>query len=435
MNWKSRLGLDEESRKHTARPEGRTTPQRDGMTEIVVVDKGGAVIVSLNLSFMEIQSEAEVTAGADGDPIAAMVTLVQQRLHKADAELSSAALKVLRKTVSQVAMNPESVKRLELTGTPVQQTRPAPVKVGSPSLPPELLENALAYPNERAGRLYEMLVGLDDIKQRLVKEAIILTQPQLLQTWARKKHGTTELRALATFDHGAPLIIFAGDVGVGKTALAESFGDAVAKKLNQNVVLLRMSIQTRGSGIVGDMSKQITKAIGAVDVEARRIGQVTILLLDEADALAETREIKQMHHEDRAGVNALIQGVDHLRGSGAPVLVIFCTNRLDSIDPAIRRRAVDIFEFPRPNPVQRRAHLERLLGDLRFTEDQWQQLVDLTGPQAGRAYGFTYSDIADRLVRTALIEAFPDMKLSFEGVKAVVERMVPTRPFGRTDLA
>jgi hypothetical protein len=33
-----------------------------------------------------------------------------------------------------------------------------------------------------------------------------------------------------------------------------------------------------------------------------------ILLIDEADALAQSREFAQMHHEDRAGVNAFIRG-------------------------------------------------------------------------------------------------------------------------------
>ena len=385
MTWKSRFGREEDQRRHSGKPERKGSAQPSGMTEIVVLDKAGAEIVSVELSFPDIQSEGEAMAGAHGDPLATMVELVQERIREADAELSGPGLTGLRKALSQVAMSGDTVKSLELVGSRVRRTQSAPAKAMSPTLPAELLEAAFEYPDDRAKRLYESLIGLDEVKQRLVKEAIIVTQPQLVQAWARNNHGTTDLRALATIDHGAPLIIFAGDVGVGKTALAESFGDAVAKKIKKKVALLRMSIQTRGSGIVGDMSKQITKAIGAADIEARRTGRVHILLLDEADALAESRETKQMHHEDRAGVNALIQGVDHLRGSGAPVLVIFCTNRLDSIDPAIRRRAVDIFEFSRPNAAQRRAHLERLLGDLGFDEGQWQELVDLTGDQANRA--------------------------------------------------
>jgi AAA+ superfamily predicted ATPase len=235
---------------------------------------------------------------------------------------------------------------------------------------------------------------------------------------------------LTAFRLGAPFLIFAGDVGTGKTALAESFGDAVARELKEPTSLLRMSIQTRGNGMVGDMSRQVTKAFRAVEQEARRTGHITILLLDEADTLAESRETQQMHHEDRAGVNALIQGVDRLRGSGQPILVVFCSNRLDSIDPAIRRRAVDVVEFKRPSDDQRQEHIERLFGDLRLSVAQTQQLVKLTGPSADREYGFTYSDISDRFARNAVLQAFPDKALSFELLECVARETVPTRPFG-----
>ena len=65
-----------------------------------------------------------------------------------------------------------------------------------------------------------------------------------------------------------------------------------------------------------------------------------------------------MHHEDRAGVNAFIRGVDRLAEKRLPAAVILCTNRLSAIDPAVQRRAADIFEFRRPNDAQRRAVLE-----------------------------------------------------------------------------
>ncbi len=38
---------------------------------------------------------------------------------------------------------------------------------------------------------------------------------------------------------------------------------------------------------------------------------------------------------------------------------VLCTNRLTSIDPAVLRRAAEIFEFRRPNEVQRRAVVEQ----------------------------------------------------------------------------
>ena len=74
-----------------------------------------------------------------------------------------------------------------------------------------------------------------------------------------------------------------------------------------------------------------------------------ILLVDEADALTQNREDTQMHHEDRAGRNAFIRGVDQLAAqSVCRAAIILCTNRLSAIDPAVQRRAADIFIFHRP---------------------------------------------------------------------------------------
>ena len=74
----------------------------------------------------------------------------------------------------------------------------------------------------------------------------------------------------------------------------------------------------------------------------------SVLLIDEADALAQSRELGQMHHEDRAGVNALIRGVDDFATGNLPAIVVMCTNRLDALDPAVRRRAAVTFTFSRP---------------------------------------------------------------------------------------
>ena len=70
-----------------------------------------------------------------------------------------------------------------------------------------------------------------------------------------------------------------------------------------------------------------------------------------------------MHHEDRAGVNALIRGVDDLATGNLPAIVVMCTNRLEALDPAVRRRAAVTFAFSRPNEAQRAAFLKPVLEE------------------------------------------------------------------------
>ena len=331
-------------------------------TGIVVRDAAGHEIANMQLDLVSLQAEAESVAGESGDPVRVLAEMIILRL--ADAGIGKEEHTRLESTLSRAIVKGIWPTELILRGKRVTNVRKetvaqfngeeamagrkasrgaasVPIRSGerdgtSPgvladvqkhasasSVSPELFEEHLRYPSDHSHRIFAGLVGLDDVKARLVKEAVLLTQPGQLRKWSETYHGTAAVRALDTVRGGAPFLIFAGDVGTGKTALAESFGDAVARELRQAVSLLRMSIQTRGTGIVGDMTRQISRAFRVVESEARRTGHVTVLLLDEADALAESREAQQMHHEDRAGVNALIQGVDRLRGGEVPVLSCF----------------------------------------------------------------------------------------------------------------
>jgi len=155
----------------------------------------------------------------------------------------------------------------------------------------------------------------------------------------------------------------------------------------------------------------------------------SILLIDEADALAQSREAAQMHHEDRAGVNAVIRGVDDLAAEGLPALIVMCTNRLDAIDPAVRRRAAATFLFERPNVAQRRTILAEALTDLGLKDEDITQLVELTGPTDTRRYGFTFSDITQRLLPAIILDAFPNEPVTAERALDTTRRMEPTPQF------
>ena len=109
-----------------------------------------------------------------------------------------------------------------------------------------IFENVVEFPDAAAMRRFASLVGLDDTKELLLKEAMLLADATILEKWSRSHYG--EHVAIAeTFRERHPLFIFAGDVGCGKTALAESFGDALARKLDLPVVLYSLSLTARGT--------------------------------------------------------------------------------------------------------------------------------------------------------------------------------------------
>lgn len=299
----------------------------------------------------------------------------------------------------------------------------------------ELFERRLSYPDFDFRDRLSRLVGLDDQIGRLTKILSTLVNPAGLVSWAQRNHPDA-VPALDWVLRRPPLVVLAGDVGSGKTELAETIGDAVARQEDIGITLFPLSLAARGEGRVGEMTRLISAAFDHTVSEAEKLkgksgparGAV-ILLVDEADALAQSRESAQMHHEDRAGVNAFIRGIDRLANAKLPAAVIMCTNRLAALDPAVRRRAADILAFGRPDERQRRAILEGALRSFGLGAGEVDAVVQATGPAAGRNYGFTFSDLTQRLLPQIVLDAYPGGPVRGGRAVEIARSIQPTSPF------
>lgn len=299
----------------------------------------------------------------------------------------------------------------------------------------ELFERFITYPDFEPKERLARLVGLDDQKARLTKILSLLVNPTGLETWSQKYHSGAA-GILNSILRRPPLVVLAGDVGSGKTELAETIGDAVARQEKISITLFPLSLSARGQGRVGEMTQLISAAFDHTVAEATKLKSsagkargAVILLVDEADALAQSREAAQMHHEDRAGVNAFIRGVDRLGNGKLPAAVIMCTNRLGALDPAVKRRAADILTFNRPNDLQRRSVLGGVFKELGFSALQIDELVKLTGSSANHEYGFTFSDLTQRLLPSIILDAYPTQPVEPDRALNIARDMMPTPPF------
>jgi len=301
----------------------------------------------------------------------------------------------------------------------------------------ELFEKRILCPDFELQARLAQLVGLDDQKSRLEKILGILVNPTRLEEWAKRHHPDAQA-LLGTVLRRPPLVVLAGDVGSGKTELAETIGDAVARQEQIDITLLPLSLSTRGQGRVGEMTQLLSAAFDHTLAEAGRLKSssgrargAVILLVDEADALAQSREAAQMHHEDRAGVNAFIRGIDRLANAKVPAAVIMCTNRLSALDPAVKRRAADILSFTRPDEAQRRSVLSTRLASTGVSRQHIEALVAATGEskRAGRAHGFTFSDLTQRLIPTIVLDAYPVAAVDGSRAIEIARAMMPTPPF------
>lgn len=301
--------------------------------------------------------------------------------------------------------------------------------------PEELFEQAIIYPDIEIQERLNKLVGLETQKVRMIKLLGLLVNPIGLNEWVNKYHSKAN-KVVDIVLRRPPLIILAGDVGSGKTELACTIGDAVARQEGISITLFPLSLATRGQGRVGQMTQLISAAFDFTIEKAKKLKNQTsktrgavILLVDEADALAQSRENNQMHHEDKAGVNAFIRGIDNLGNGKFPAAVIMCTNRPNSLDPAIKRRAADIFLFKRPNETERLAVIHDPLVELGLIEEEIEKIVESTGPQNGTEYGFTFSDLIQRLIPTIILDAYPNSAVSGKRAIEIANIMLPTSKF------
>ncbi len=106
-----------------------------------------------------------------------------------------------------------------------------------------------------------------------------------------------------------------------------------------------------------------------------------------------------------------------------------CTNRLSALDPVVRRRAADILPFGRPDDHQRGAVLGPPLKELGLTEQHVDALVAATGSRDGQAYGFTFSDLTQRLLPAIVLDAYPGQPVGAARTLDLAKQMTPTPPF------
>jgi AAA+ superfamily predicted ATPase len=280
-----------------------------------------------------------------------------------------------------------------------------------------IFDSETPLPDEDLARREKSLLGFDARYARVHDQLRLLLNVGQLASWNKQHHGG-RLALCNLVAEQYPLVIFHGDVGTGKTAMAECMANRlVVEARSEDAILFKLSNRVRGGGMVGEMGTLIADAFKKVVLSAGKHRRA-ILVIDEGDSLAAARSQQHSHHEDKVAVNTLIQCVDDLRQYGGRIVVFLCTNRLSALDAALQRRAAIIEEFYRPSDEERRQLLSMDLAALSLSPAQIGQLVIATGPRSGQPT-WTYSDIRTRLYPAALARAYPKDPLQFEHLHGV----------------
>ncbi len=277
----------------------------------------------------------------------------------------------------------------------------------NPNQPVRITENTEVALNSKAVEItednipeinYEDIGGLsDEIKKIREMVEIPMKHPEIFE-----RLGIVPPKGVLL--HGPP--------GTGKTLLAK----AVANESEANFILLN------GPEIMSKFYGESEKKIRDIFEEAEKTAP-TIIFIDELDAIAPKREEVSGEVERRV-VSQILTMMDGLKGRGK-VIVIGATNRVNAIDPALRRpgRFDREIEVGVPGKDGRLQILKIHTRGMPLTKTvKLEELASLT-------HGFVGADLeslAKEAAMNVLRKYLPQMKLDGEEQipKDVLEKLV-----------
>ena len=245
---------------------------------------------------------------------------------------------------------------------------------------------------------YEDIGGLDEeVKKIREMVEIPMKHPEIFQ-----RLGVEPPKGVLL--HGSP--------GTGKTLLAK----AVANETDANFILLN------GPEIMSKFYGESEKKIRDIFEEAEKTAPA-IIFIDEIDAIAPKRE-EVTGEVERRVVSQILTVMDGLKSRGK-VIVIGATNRVNAIDPALRRpgRFDREIEVGVPGKKGRLSILKIHTRGMPLTKD-----VNLD-EVAGLTHGFVGADLealSKEAAMNVLRKILPKMKLeSDESISAeVLEKLI-----------
>ena len=265
----------------------------------------------------------------------------------------------------------------------------------NPNQPVYISENTEVVLNPKAVEIteenipeinYEDIGGLsDEIKKIREMVEIPMKHPEIFQ-----RLGIEPPKGVLL--HGPP--------GTGKTLLAK----AVANESEANFILLN------GPEIMSKFYGESEKKIRDIFEEAEKSAP-TIIFIDEIDAIAPKREEVSGEVERRV-VSQLLTMLDGLKSRGK-VIVIGATNRINSLDPALRRpgRFDREIEINAPRKEGRLSILKIHTRGMPLTKNvNLEKLASVT-------HGFVGADLeslAKESAMNVLRKLLPEMKLDAE---------------------
>lgn len=276
---------------------------------------------------------------------------------------------------------------------------------------PEGIQRVIDLPNDALGALWDSIIVDEDIKSRLLLQAILnFTIRGVVPRTVLPLHG---------------ILMLTGLPGTGKTSLARGLAQRVNNSLpGGKFRLLEVEPHSLVSAAHGKTQRAVTDLFARSIAEAASVGH-TVVLLDEVETLAASRAKLSMDANPidvhRATDAALVQ-LDILAEEHPNLLFVATSNFPQAIDQAFLSRCDLVLEVPLPGVEA----CERILKDcLLGLSNTYPAIGDLAQARKIRNCAEACVGLDGRAIRKMVANALAtDLQTAMDPEKITMEMLI-----------
>lgn len=239
---------------------------------------------------------------------------------------------------------------------------------------------------------FDEIIGQNHAKQKCRLIERFLESPEKFGRWAPRN------------------VLFYGPSGTGKTMMAKALSNETKAPL----------LPVKATRLIGDFVGDGSRQIHNLYEHAEEL-QPCIVFIDELDAIALDRRFQELRGDVVEVVNALLTEMDGIMERKG-VCTIAATNRIESLDPAVRNRFEEEIEFKLPSAEERLAILMANAATFPQKIDadvKWEAVAKQTA-------GFSGRDLVEKVLKAALHSAIiEDSPVKKEHIESALRQASP----------